>query len=227
MNWPETDPVDWQTAPDTVVDAMFKVSGSVLPVDHAWALSQAVHRALPWFADEEDAGLHLIHGPESGNGWLRPDDPDALLHLSRRTKLVLRIPRRRSTAAGALLHQTLDVGGHALQIESLALRALSRIATLMSRHVVIRSGDDEAAFLKAVAGELGALGIQPHRMLCGLVTPIATPARTLRTCSLMLADLTIGESLLLQEKGLGAGRRFGCGLFLPHKDIDDVRRRLE
>ena len=226
VNWSETDPVDTQSAPDAVVDAVFSVSGRVLPVDHAWALSQAVHHALPWFADEEAAGLHLIHGPESGNGWLRPDDPHALLHLSHRTKLVLRIPRDRSAAAGALLRQTLDVGGHALQVESLALRALSRIATLLSRHVVIRSGDDETGFLKAAAGELSSLGIRPHRMLCGRVTPIATPARTLQTCSLMLADLTIGESLLLQGKGLGPCRRLGCGLFLPHKDIDDVRRRL-
>ncbi|MEO8753165.1 MAG: type I-MYXAN CRISPR-associated protein Cas6/Cmx6 [Casimicrobiaceae bacterium] len=227
MHWSETDPVNGDAVPDVVVDAVFTISGRALPVDHAWELSQAVHRGLPWFASEEGAGLHLIHGPESGNGWLRPDDPHALLYLSHRTKLVLRIPRQRIAAAGALLHHTLDVGGHALRVESLTLRALSRIPTLMSRHVVIRTGDDEAGFLEAAAGELGALGIRAHKMLCGLVTPIVTPARTLQTCSLMLADLTLGESLRLQEKGLGPCRELGCGLFLPHKDIDDVRRRLE
>ena len=41
---------------------------------------------LPWMVDEPQAGIHLIHGAESGNGWIRPQEPDALLILSRRTR---------------------------------------------------------------------------------------------------------------------------------------------
>ena len=45
--------------------------------------------------------------------------------------------------------------------------------------------------------------------------------------SLMLADLALEESMLLQEHGLGLERKLGCGLFLPHKDVEDLRRRQE
>lgn len=227
MHWEQYIPAEGCSIPDSVVDAVFNISGRVLPVDHAYALSQAIQRALPWFADEEIAGLHIIHGAESGNGWLRPGEPRALLYLSRRAKLTLRIPKERIAGASALLGQTLDVDGHALRIDKVAPRALSRITTLFSRCVAITPGADEAGFLKAAADELDALGIRRRKMLCGLTTPIATPTSTLQTCSLMLADLTVEESVLLQQRGLGPHRKLGCGLFLPHKDIDDLRRKQE
>ena len=227
MHWEESAPAEEYAVPDTVVDAVFTMSCSNLPVDHAYALSQAIQRALPWFADEEGAGLHIIHVAESGNGWRRPDDPTALLHLSRRTKLALRLPKERIADASALLNQTLDVAGHALRVHKIALRPLSRITTLFSRYVFITAGDDEAGFLKAAAAQLGTFGIRPRKMLCGLTTPIATPARMLQTRSLMIAGLSIEESVLLQRQGLGSERKLGCGLFLPHKDINDLRRGPE
>jgi len=224
MHWEETGSPVNSAIPDTVVDAVFNISCRSLPVDHAYALSREIQRALPWFADADEAGLHLIHVAGSGNGWQRPGDPRAMLHLSRRTKLALRIPTGRTGDAHALVNQNLDVAGNALRVDQIAFRPLARITTLFSRYVVITAGDDEAGFLNAAADQLGALGIRPGKMLCGLTTPIATPSGTLQTCSLMLADLTLEESMLLQQRGLGPERKLGCGLFLPHKDINDVRR---
>jgi hypothetical protein len=103
---------------------------------------------------------------------------------------------------------------------------LSRITTLFSRCVVL-AADDEVAFVSAATGELGALGIRAERMVCGRVTPVATPERTYQARSLMLAGLGLEQSLLLQRSGLGAGRKFGCGLFIPHKDIADLRSRSD
>ena len=227
MHWEENTPAEETAVPDTVVDAVFGISCRALPVDHAYALSQAIQRALPWFANEAGAGLHLIHGAGSSNGWQRPVEPGALLQLSRRTKLALRIPQACSAAARALIGQTLDVGGHALQVDAITLRPLSRITTLFSRCVLITTEKDEEGFLAAAASQLGTLGIRPRKMLCGLTTLIATPALTLTTRSLMVAGLSAAESVLLQQQGLGSERKLGCGLFLPHKDIDDLRRRQE
>ena len=42
------------------------------------------------------------------------------------------------------------------------------------------------------------------------------------TRSLMIADLSKENSILLQDLGVGKGRIFGCGIFLPHKSIDAV-----
>jgi len=227
MHWEEARPTEECAIPDAVVDAVFSISCRELPVDHAYALSQAVQQALPWFAEDAGAGLHLIQIAGSGNGWMRPSDPQALLPLSRRTKLILRIPVQRAADARALLHQTLDVGGQALRVDQIAFRPLVRITTLFSRHVVIASGDDEAGFLQAADDQLRALGIRPKKMLCGLKTPIRIPAGTLQTCSLMLAELTLEESLQLQQQGLGPARKLGCGLFIAHKDINDLRRKPE
>lgn len=208
-----------------IVDAVFAISCRCLPVDHAYALSQAVQAALPWFADEPDAGLHTIHGAASASGWMRPEGPDDLLQLSHRARLALRLPRERLQDAAALTGRTLEVAGWPLGVEALSARPLSRITTLFARSVVFSGAEEEAQFLAAAAGELDALGIRASTMLCGRVSALATPARTYRTRSLMLAGLSQEQSLELQRRGLGGERKLGCGLFIPHKDVGDLRSR--
>jgi len=213
-------------APADIVDAVFAIACRSLPVDHAYALQQAIQDALPWFAQEPSAGLHTVHGAASSSGWMRPEGAGALLQLSHRAKLALRLPAHRAEEAAALVGLTLQVAGWPLRVEKMSLRPLSRITTLFSRCVVLDT-TDEAAFVSAATEELGALGIRAERMVCGRVTPVATPDRTYQARSLMLAGLALEQSLLLQRSGLGAGRKFGCGLFIPHKDIADLRSRPE
>ena len=213
-------------APADIVDAVFVIACRSLPVDHAYALQQAIQEALPWFAQEPSAGLHTVHGAASGSGWMRPEGADALLQLSHRARLALRLPARRADEAAALVGRTLQVAGWPLRVEKMALRPLSRITTLFSRCVVLAEGD-ESVFVSAAIAELGALGIRAERMVCGRVTPVATPDRTYQARSLMLAGLGLEQSLLLQRSGLGAGRTLGCGLFIPHKDIADLRSRSD
>ncbi|MEW6687619.1 MAG: type I-MYXAN CRISPR-associated protein Cas6/Cmx6 [Pseudomonadota bacterium] len=210
---------------DEIVDAVFAIRCRSLPVDHAWALSQAVQAALPWFAGEPEAGLHTIHGAASASGWMRPEGPEDLLQLSHRAKLALRLPRRRLEDAAVLLGCTLEVAGFAMRVDKLSARPLSRITTLFSRYLIFTGTEDEAAFLTAAREALGALGIRPKEMLCGRSFAIATPDRTYETRSLMLAGLTPEQSLELQRRGLGEERKLGCGLFIPHKDVGDLRSR--
>ena len=162
----EESPAPERADPGEIVDAVFSIACRSLPIDHAWALSQAIQEALPWFAQEPAAGLHTIHGGESGS-WMRPEGPDARIELSHRAKLALRLPRHRLEAAAALVGRTLDVAGSALTVQRFALRPLSRITTLFSRHVVLGAAEEEPAFLEAAGGELAALGVRPGRMLCG------------------------------------------------------------
>jgi len=238
-----------QAAPGDIVDAVFAISCRSLPVDHAYALSQAIEAALPWFAHEPGAGLHTVHGAASASGWMRPEGADALLQLAHRAKLALRLPRHRLEDAAALVGRTLEVAGWPLRVDRLSLRPLSRITTLYARCVVLAATGGEPAFMAAATGgepafmvaatsgepsflvaaasELGALGITPGTMLCGRVTPVATPARTYPTRSLMVAGLTPEQSLTLQQHGLGALRKLGCGVFIPHKDIGDLNSRSD
>jgi len=209
------------------VDAVFAISCRSLPVDHAYELSQAIQAALPWFATEPHTGLHIIRAAESGSGWMRPEDPHTLLHLSQRTRLVLRLPRHRIDAAAALLGHTLDITGHSLRVDRLTVRPLSRITTLISHCVLLSGCDSEANFQQAAVDQLDTLGIRFGEMVCGLRTMIVTPEITLQTRSLMLAGLSREQSVLLQQRGLGAERKLGCGLFIPHKDIGDLRSKSD
>jgi CRISPR-associated protein Cas6 len=210
-----------------VTDISFQIQCRALPVDHAWALSEAVQQLLPWIMTEAGAGVHTIHVAESGNGWMRPEGAADLLYLSRRTRLQVRVPRHRVEDARKLIGQTLNVAGHALTIETASLKPLSAFTTVFSRYVVTDAQRDENAFLASTVEELGRLDIRPMKMLCGIEKTLATPDRLIHTRSLMIADLTPAESLRLQQSGLGPLRHMGCGLFLPHKDIKEVGQAQE
>jgi CRISPR-associated protein Cas6 len=226
MFWQEEKKAESFVVPENIVDVAFGIVCRALPVDHAWALSQAVRRALPWLEEEPAAGIHTLHVAESGNGWMRPDKPDDLLYPSRRTRLTLRLPRRRVTDAEGLAGRTLDIAGFEIGVGRPALRPLSGITTIFSRYVVIGEGDaDEGAFLARLYRQLEGMGTRPGKILCGIERAIATPGGRLRARSLMLADLSASQSVRLQEEGLGPERLLGCGLFLPHKGIQEVGER--
>ena len=177
---------------------------------------------LPWFAEEQGAGLHTIHVAESGNGWYRPNESNALLHPSRRTKFKIRVPKQRIEDAKKLVGECLDIDGYIVEIKNANVRPLSDHTTVFSRYVVTDGYDEEMEVLNVFAEQLKDMGVKPKKMLCGTETLIATPDKTVKTRSLMVADLSVEESVQLQMKGLGTHRWLGCGLFIPHKDIKEV-----
>lgn len=228
MYWQEEAPKQNTLVSDEVVDLVFGLSCRCLPVDHVHALSQAVQSHLPWLAEEPLAGLHAVNVAASGNGWQRPEDPHALLHLSRRTKFELRVPKHRIEEARRLEGITLDVSGYEFTLQQATIRNLSTITTLFTRALATEQGlQDEEAILDWVSAQLKSLGITPRKMLCGTRHDIETPGQKISTRSLMIADLEIEESLRLQQHGLGPYRHLGCGLFIPHKDINDLRKDKE
>ncbi len=224
MYWQEKTAGGRYVVPDDILDLAFAISCRSLPIDHAYALSQALMRALPWLEQEERAGIHLIHGAESGHGWQRPRDPETeVLHLSRRTKLCLRLPKERVGDAQALSGATLEIAGHRLEVRAATVRPLSAITTLQARYVVAAERAAEEDFLHETADELARLGVTARKLLCGRPTVFRLPQGRLFTRRLMVADLTVEESVCLQQLGLGPGRKMGCGLFIPHKGIASVQ----
>ena len=130
--------------PDEVVDVSFAIRCPTIPLDHAHALSAELLAVMPWLAEEAGAGVHLIHGAASGNGWFRPEDPgNEVLHLSRRTRMRLRIPQHRLDDARLLSGKTLDIDGHALELGKTEVFLLSSLSTLFARYVICREEDDE------------------------------------------------------------------------------------
>jgi CRISPR-associated protein Cas6 len=179
---------------------------------------------LPWLGEEAGAGIHLIHGAASGNGWFRPEDATSeVLHLSRRTRMRLRVPAHRLDEARGLSGRQLDIGGHPLEVGKSDVHLLSSLPTLFSRYVMTQEDTGEEQFLGEAMAALQELGIDCRKMLCGITHTLAFPDGPVYTRSLMVADLEPEQSVLLQQAGLGDGREFGCGLFIPHKGIKPVK----
>ncbi|QKT04047.1 type I-MYXAN CRISPR-associated protein Cas6/Cmx6 [Ectothiorhodospiraceae bacterium 2226] len=211
-------------APD-VVDLVFRIECRTLPVDHAHALSRAVLTALPWLDKEPRAGIHTVHPAASGNGWYRPEDPgEGLLHLSRRTPLMLRLPRERIEAARTLCGRVLDIDGHPMAVGEAHERRLAAQPTLFARAVLHPPAMAELALVESVAEQLHRMGIAPRKILCGRRHRLRTPAQDLHACSVLVADLQPADAIELQRQGIGEGRRLGCGLFIGHKGVAPVKR---
>ena len=209
------------------MDLAFNIACRALPVDHAYALFEALHAVLPWLDTEPGAGVHPIHVADSAHGWTRPNRPDDLLYLSRRTRLILRVPQPRLAAAQRLSGHTLTVAGHAMKVEQATIRPLSTHTTLFSRYLAFDETLEENVFLARMQRELAAVDVQPKKMLCGIEKVIATPVKAIHARSLMVAELTVEQSLRLQQHGLGRLQHLGCGLFIPHKDIREVGQALD
>ena len=65
-------------------------------------------------------------------------------------------------------------------------------------------------------------GVIVKKAICGKTKNLIINNQKKYTRSLMIADLTKESCILMQDKGVGEGRIFGCGIFLPHKSIGAV-----
>lgn len=222
MYWQEEIDDDRFAVPEDVVDLAFAIKCKVLPVDHAAALGLAVLEYLPWLAEEPGAGVHAIHGAESGNGWERPEGEGDLIYLSRRTRLVIRMPRERvDQAREALEGRVLNVVGYQMEVLSPDVRPLAATTTVYARYVVAEPGEDvdEERFLARVVGLLRERGLKFKKVLCGKSHVLRTPDGPVTTRSLLVADMPLPDAVALQQKGIGEHAALGCGLFIPHKTV--------
>lgn len=219
MYWDEETGEESFTVPEDIIDLQFRISCPTLPVDHAWTLAQAIQQHLPWFLQEPRAGLHLIHGAESGNGWERPEAQDALLYLSKRTPLILRLPTELADAAGELEGQTLDIAGHPMVIQGSRQKPLAMTRFLYARYIAADRDMPEEQFIAWAVDELKQMGLRFKKILCGKPHRLESPDGPIHTRSLMVAELSYEDAVTLQEQGLGPYRALGCGLFLPQKSF--------
>jgi CRISPR-associated protein Cas6 len=192
-----------------MVDIAFAVEGGRLPLDHRRAIADAIEAVLPWLAGTPGAGVHPVKAVRGGG---------AELLLSQRTRLVLRVPRIRAADAEALAGRELRFGDCRLRLGAAHRRELLPWGTLYA-HCVVAADDDELGFIRAVELELDALGVD-GRVICGLAQ--RDPQDALRGYSVMIDRLSADDSLTVQHHGIGAGRRFGYGVFVPHKSAAAV-----
>jgi CRISPR-associated protein Cas6 len=198
-----------RSAQPEMIDAIYDVSGELVPADYHHALWEALSAHLPALASDALVGVIPLRTSTSEAGMLLP----------RRSKLVLRLTPALSENFEALSGKQLTIGSVSLQLGSGKLRKIQAYPTL---HAHLVTGDaDEVVFLEWVSARLTELGINGN-LLCGMRNSMQLPDRTIQGYSLVIHDLKNEDSLLLQYAGLGADRRFGCGIFIPYKAITDL-----
>ncbi len=224
MFWQEDEREEGEyVVPDDVFDLLFRLRGREVDIDHAYPLAEALRALLP-AAVCTRIGVHGIGLASSGNGWIRPEDADAVLPLSRRSRLVIRVRRQDADVVADLANRSLTVGRHLVELGESSVRPLVALGTLHARAVRCDPAEEEDAFLSGVADEIAAAGVRVKKMMCGKSGNIRADGEPIFTRSLLIADLTAEDSVLLQQRGLGDDGLLGCGLFVPHKGVAAVHR---
>ena len=129
-----------------MVDVAFKINCKTLPYDHAFSLSNEILKHLPWLEDSKLTGIQTLHGPESGNGWTRAENEE--IFLSKRTRLILRIPKSDFEKACELQGKTLRVLGNEIKIGKASRKPFLTVRDLICRFVLTDDDLDESDFLK-------------------------------------------------------------------------------
>lgn len=223
MYWNEDKKREKYQIPDDIIDLSYVVKCKCLPLEHMQELYDSLSTALPQLKDDKFAGIHPINGSESGNGWERSNDPNELIYLSRRQKMTIRISKGYLQDAENLVGKTINVAGYDIELGKTSTKKLSDLPTTFCRSIMIDGRMDEDDFLQWAFNELKSLDIIVNKMMAGKERVVQLPNGGERvTRSLMVAELRQVESVLLQQHGLGEGRKLGCGIFLPQKDIKAV-----
>ena len=228
--WQETSEETNSGLNAAMIDVVFRINCARLPVDHAAALADAVSQHIPYLHETESAGVHPIHVAGSQNGWERPESENEFLLLSKRTRFRIRVASAQAESTiSKLTGKTLDINGQPLHILSGNTRPIKPSATLLSRYTFFdnaTTNNDEQQFIDSVIESVSELCQQYHysptKILCGRQNDIATASGYQSTRSVLLADVPVQPSVVLQDSGFGAGRSIGCGILIPHKDTGEV-----
>lgn len=206
------------------VDVGFYVQGTTIPADHGYVLYCAISRLIPSLHGDTSVGVHRIHGRLAGG---------RRLQLTAASRLVLRLPRHEVSLAIDLAGRTLDLAGDRITLGIPTMCPLRPASSLISGLVTIRGFQEPAPFLEAVQRQLDTEGIEgrpglllrsTERAVEGQSTaqPGSVIRRTIRIheknvvgFAVCIEGLTAEESLVVQERGVGGRRRFGCGVFVP------------
>ncbi|VAW73228.1 hypothetical protein MNBD_GAMMA10-2172 [hydrothermal vent metagenome] len=222
MLWHEDKKASPFSVPDTVADLSFKLLSKQVPLDHAQQLAEGIKEILPWIDDEPLAGVHMIHGASTGNGWNRPEEAGACIYLSKRSRILIRVPKTRYKDMEVLVGKTIQLDGNDVTFGEYQVKPLTGLGTLFCRYAIVGDNETEDEFVSRTASEMKAMGITLVKALCGMGHTFQLAGGLTRTMSIMVADLDPEDAVTLQQKGIGEGRTAGFGLFLAHKGIKAV-----
>ncbi len=207
------------------VDVVFTLTGNTIPVDHGYHLLSSISKHIPEVHGNGEIGIHSINGRLNG---------DRTASITEKSCLRIRIDADQIPKVIPLAGKRLDLSGHAITVGVPRTRALIPAARLYSRLVVIKGFTEPEGFLDACRRQLAEMNIKAAPSLVstqvhakanenrkgGIKSPwlrrtLKIRDKTVVGFALNVEGLTAEESIVLQERGLGGRRRFGCGIFFP------------
>ncbi len=88
-------------------------------------------------------------------------------------------------------------------------------ATVLHAHLVTtKNGQDQERFATEIQRQLEVQGCQ-GKIAVGKRRTFAVHDKQVAGYSLLISELTVEESITLQEQGLGGRQKMGCGFFQP------------
>ena len=193
-----------------MTDMLFDLEGVSLPAAYPFALWDALIERAPELAEENSVGVLPLRGTGNKEGLL----------LSRRAKMVMRLPTAHADKIAArLTGHDLDISGRRIRLGAAKARPIYPFPTIHAQ--LVTGASDEVIFMQQINGQLVDMGIE-GKLICGRRCNIGDESQSIKGYSLVIHDLKAEASLQLQFAGLGTGRQFGCGIFVPSKVISGL-----
>lgn len=206
------------------INLIFPVVGPPWPAlrtDHAYALYSAVCRLAPCVhVPDYPLGISPIGGDYVGQGTLQ---------LVRHSRLKLRLPAERIPDLLPLAGQPLDLDGATVRLGVPRIVPVLSSTLVAARLVTIKNHQEPEAFRDAVVQQLverdvdgrvelpltqrGPRQGQPRRRV------LRIHGRHIVGYAVQVSGLSDGDSIRLQETGLGGRRKLGCGIFEPVQEL--------
>jgi CRISPR-associated protein Cas6 len=218
-----------------IVELRFPLRGTPLPYDHGYRLFRAVAGVVPWVAEPAQVDLAMVPIQGSPHG--------GFIHLTSVSRLAFRLESGDVERLAPLAGLCLAVEAATLTLGRPTVCGLRPAPGLMSLFVADERRSHSDRFLEWLKTEFVSLGIRavpalrrkrgregespdgPSRR--SFDSPFARHSRQIGDDSVtgwevQVFGLAPEESLRVQERGIGPGRRYGCGVFTT---IEGERRR--
>jgi CRISPR-associated protein Cas6 len=116
-----------------MVDLSFSVDCKELPYDHAYELSSELIKLIPEIKNDKRNAIQTLHGPMSGNGWVRADGEN--IFLSKRAKLCLRVRKDHVEKIKEIEGKKIKLFGNDLNIGKSKMKSFLVVRDLFCRFV--------------------------------------------------------------------------------------------
>jgi len=194
-----------------MIDMVFDLEGFILPVSYPFTLWEALVNLAPELVEAQSVGVLPLKATRENEGML----------LSKRAKLALRLPKEISG------HIAAQLSGNTIHFDPTSSLSLGKfrsrnIEAYPTIHAHLVTGpNDEVLFMEEVRAQLNELNIVAN-LICGKRSSIGDDQKAVQGFSLVAHDLKPEASLKLQYSGLGELHQFGCGIFIPYKEISGL-----